>query len=85
MFLQDIREIGVPYIDNIEANHLDYRAQLKDDLRKRFRTEYLEQLLLNKARSYTRTLKVVEIVLIANDCFKILDWPLARVSIPIGK
>lgn len=48
MFLQDIREVGVPDLDNIESNQLTkrrrYRQKLQEDLRCRFRSEYLEQL-----------------------------------------
>lgn len=43
IYLQDIREIGIPDKDNIEPNHLRlrYRVTLKDVPRKYLRTEYL--------------------------------------------
>ncbi|GFW20881.1 integrase catalytic domain-containing protein [Trichonephila clavipes] len=41
MFLQDIREVGVPEIDQIDENKLNkrlvYRIRIQNDLRKRFR------------------------------------------------
>ncbi|GFT48702.1 integrase catalytic domain-containing protein [Trichonephila clavipes] len=46
MFLQDIREIGVPELDQIDENKLNkrlvYRNRMQNDLRKRFRVEYLD-------------------------------------------
>ncbi|GFU51276.1 integrase catalytic domain-containing protein [Trichonephila clavipes] len=48
MFLQDIREVGVPELDQIDENKLNkrlvYRNRIQNDLRKRFRVEYLGQL-----------------------------------------
>ncbi|GFW16898.1 uncharacterized protein TNCV_2760261 [Trichonephila clavipes] len=48
MFLLDIREIGVPELDQIDENKLNkmlvYRNRIQNDLRKRFRVEYLGQL-----------------------------------------
>ncbi|KAJ8974100.1 hypothetical protein NQ317_003899 [Molorchus minor] len=50
MFLQDIRENGVPDLDNIGEVPLKRRAryllQVRESLRKRFRKEYLSQLVL---------------------------------------
>ncbi|KAJ8971723.1 hypothetical protein NQ317_000269 [Molorchus minor] len=50
MFLQDIRENGVPDLDNIGEVSLKRRAryllQVREALRKRFRKEYLSQLVL---------------------------------------
>ncbi|GFW54800.1 integrase catalytic domain-containing protein [Trichonephila clavipes] len=44
MFLQDIREVGVPELDQIDENILNkrlvYRNRIQNDLRKRFRVEY---------------------------------------------
>ncbi|GFX50372.1 hypothetical protein TNCV_339071 [Trichonephila clavipes] len=46
MFLQDIREVGVPQLDQIDENkfnkRLVYRNRIQKDLRKRFRVEYLD-------------------------------------------
>ncbi|GFV00760.1 integrase catalytic domain-containing protein [Trichonephila clavipes] len=48
MFLQDIREVGVPELDQIDENKLNkrlvYRNRIQNDLRKHFRVEYLGQL-----------------------------------------
>lgn len=85
MFLQEVREIGVPDCDFIDREKLKgrfkYRQHLKDELRKRFRTEYLGELKYNgnKRTSETRRISIGDIVLIGNDCTKRLDWPLGRV------
>ncbi|GFW45848.1 uncharacterized protein TNCV_4495681 [Trichonephila clavipes] len=45
MFLQNIREVDVPELDQIDENKLNkilvYRNRIQNDLRKRFRIEYL--------------------------------------------
>ncbi|XP_043496427.1 uncharacterized protein LOC122520403 [Polistes fuscatus] len=45
MFLQDTKEIGVLDLDRVEkcdfAKRYNYRAKIKEGLRRRFRTEYL--------------------------------------------
>ncbi|GFS30946.1 integrase catalytic domain-containing protein [Trichonephila inaurata madagascariensis] len=45
MFLQDIQTVGVPDLDNIDninlTKRLGYQQRLRNDLRKRFRDEYL--------------------------------------------
>lgn len=49
MFLQEIKEIGVLDLDHIESKRLEkrfaYRQRIKDDLRRRFRSEYLGALI----------------------------------------
>ncbi|GBO43064.1 hypothetical protein AVEN_56295-1, partial [Araneus ventricosus] len=48
MFLREVREVGIPdldLLDNISLNkRFAYRQRLRQDLRKRFRSEYLGQL-----------------------------------------
>ncbi|XP_055928173.1 uncharacterized protein LOC129959378 [Argiope bruennichi] len=48
MFLQEVREVRIPALDLLDSNSLNkrfaYRQRLRQDLRKRFRSEYLEQL-----------------------------------------
>ena len=49
MFLQEVKEIGVLDLDFIECNKLEkryeYRQRVKNDLRRRFRSEYLGALV----------------------------------------
>lgn len=83
MFLRDIKESGVIDVDHIDAASLNkrllYRMKILEDLRKRFRSEYLGQL-----KSYTRKLKnyyqfsVGDVVLIESNT-KRLKWPLAKI------
>ncbi|GBL78773.1 hypothetical protein AVEN_65314-1 [Araneus ventricosus] len=84
MFLQEVREIGIPDLDLLDNKSLNkrfaYRQRLRQDLRKRFRSEYLGQL-----RQYERkirsspSIKIGDIVLISSDNMKRMDWPLGKV------
>jgi len=85
MFLQDIQKEGIPDLDQIGrtqlSKNLRYRQRLKEKLRKRFRIQYLGQLFQRNRRKYTATsFSVGDIVLVANDLQKRLDWPLARIK-----
>lgn len=84
LFLQDVEEVGVPDLDLVEASDLNrrlkYRQKLKEDLTKRFRTEYLGQLQLHANKNQKLyELSIGEIVLIGSDGVKRLNWPLARI------
>lgn len=85
MFLQEIHEVGVPDCDFIDREkfkrRFKYRQHLKDELRKRFRSEYLGELKYNikKRNSDTRKISVGDIVLIEDDYTKRLLWPLGHV------
>ena len=84
MFLQDIQEVGVPDLDYIEGNQFNkrhrYRQKLREDLRRRFRSEYLGQLSRTKnSKGNTRTVREGEIVFVGHDNRKRLDWPLVQV------
>ncbi|GFY17784.1 integrase catalytic domain-containing protein [Trichonephila clavipes] len=50
MFLQEIPEVGVPDLDHIDkislTRRLRYQQKLREELRKRFRVEYLGNLML---------------------------------------
>ena len=49
------------------------------DLQKRFRNEYLGQLILRQyKRKFSRPVKVGDLVFIEHDQEKQLNWPLAR-------
>lgn len=83
MFLQDIQEYGVPDCDMLYRAKLNtklkHRQKVFEDIRKRFRTEYLGQLLLKNGKKETRKTKIGDIVLIGDNMHRRIDWPLARV------
>lgn len=54
--------------------------QLRDDLRRRFRNEYLGHLKLFTSKiSPIRRVKLGEIVLVGNDNDKRMDWPIGQI------
>ncbi|XP_043480434.1 uncharacterized protein LOC122510088 [Leptopilina heterotoma] len=83
MFLQEIREIGVPDLDMLYTEKLNkklkYRQKIFNDLRARFRSEYLGQLTLKNSKKETRKINIGDVVLIGDDNLKRIDWPLALV------
>lgn len=84
MFLREQQGSGLPDCDAIDRKSLCKRVQylrkIRDDLRCRFRSEYLGQLKFFRKNAPHRTVKIGEIVLIGNDQEKRLDWPLGMVS-----
>ncbi|KAK2575201.1 hypothetical protein KPH14_012609 [Odynerus spinipes] len=85
MFLQEIKEIGVLDLDRIENRRLEkryaYRQRVKDDLRRRFRNEYLGALVHRESKiKRSNNVKIGDTVLIGSDNVKRLDWPVARVK-----
>ena len=83
MFLQEIREVGTPDLDNLSAVDLrektNYSQKLRDDLRRRFRSVYFGQLRENAISSETRELNIGDLVSVGSDYQKRLDWPLGRI------
>ncbi|GFV66790.1 integrase catalytic domain-containing protein [Trichonephila clavipes] len=83
MFLQDIREVGVPELDQIDENKLNkrlvYRNKIQEDLRKRFRVEYLGQLRVTRNIKGENTLSEGDIVLVGDDHTKRLNWNLGKI------
>nr|XP_022908348.1 uncharacterized protein LOC111419719 [Onthophagus taurus] len=81
-FLREQVYSGVPDCDEVDSQLLcrkvAYQRKLREDLRRRFRDEYLGQLDLLQKKRYGRPIRVGELVLIGND--KRLDWPLGRVT-----
>ncbi|GFW09361.1 uncharacterized protein TNCV_2066201 [Trichonephila clavipes] len=81
MFLQDIREVGVPKLYQIDENKLNkrlvYRNRIQNDLRKRFRVEYLGQLRETRNIKGENTLSEGDVcVLVGDDHAKRLNWNL---------
>ncbi|GFU69500.1 integrase catalytic domain-containing protein [Trichonephila clavipes] len=56
-----------------------YQQALRDNLRKRFREEYLSILVQRPNRSEARHVKLGGIVIVGNDTKKRLDWPLGKI------
>jgi hypothetical protein len=84
MFLQEVKESGVPDLDQLDAQKLKkryaYRQKIRDDFRKRFRSEYLGQLRQSsKLVKEKSAVKVGDVVLISNDNAKRIEWPLGKI------
>lgn len=83
-FLHDLTEFGVPDIDKIEETSLSkrqkYLQELRNDLRKRFRSEYLGQLV-HKVKPNLKYghVNVGDVVLVECENKKRIDWPLALI------
>lgn len=83
MFLKDTRKTGVVDLDHIDSSFLNQkrseRQRIMNELRQRFRVEYLAQLPFRKGDAETRRIEIGEIVLIIDENKKKIHWPLARV------
>ncbi|GFT39868.1 integrase catalytic domain-containing protein [Trichonephila clavipes] len=83
MFLQDIREVGVPELDQIDENILNkrlvYRNRIQKDLRKRFRVEYLGQLREIRNIKVENSLSEGDIVLVGDDHTRRLNRNLGKI------
>ncbi|XP_035218848.1 uncharacterized protein LOC118192066 [Stegodyphus dumicola] len=81
-FLQDVKEIGTADLDHLDRNKLvkreRYCQELREQFRRRFRKEYLGQLV-QKATS-DKIFKVGEVVLVGSENQKRLNWPLAVIE-----
>ncbi|GFX05903.1 integrase catalytic domain-containing protein [Trichonephila clavipes] len=83
-FLFEIPTVDTKDLDVRDANHfrkrLRFRAKEIEELKRRFRNEYLGQLIQRqKQHPQSSNIQVGDIVLIGNDWKKRLQWPLARV------
>ncbi|GFY40819.1 integrase catalytic domain-containing protein [Trichonephila inaurata madagascariensis] len=84
MFLQDIQMLGVPDLGNIDNINLTKRLRclqrLRNDLRNRFRDEYLSLLSYQEIKKAgSKEVRVGDVVLISCDNKKRLDWPMGLV------
>ncbi|XP_035231766.1 uncharacterized protein LOC118203593, partial [Stegodyphus dumicola] len=82
-FLQDVKEIGTADLDDLDRNKLvkreRYCQELREQFRRRFRKEYLGQLV-QKAGTSDKIFKVGEVVLVGPEHQKRLNWPLAVIE-----
>ncbi|GFS52078.1 integrase catalytic domain-containing protein [Nephila pilipes] len=84
MFLQEVKEAGIPDLDFLDSKSLNkryaYRQRLRQDLRKRFRSEYLGQLRqYEKKMRNSKSHEIGDVVLIFSDNTKRLDWSSRKV------
>lgn len=83
MFLKDLKQEGVPDLDNVNAKKFNerhqYRVQLKTELQTRFRSEYMGQLVHRKGAQAKRSIEIGELVLVSNENQKRALWPTAKV------
>ncbi|GFU46434.1 integrase catalytic domain-containing protein [Trichonephila clavipes] len=82
MFLGESHSYSVSDIEEVDSQKLSkrikYRRKLFNDLRQRFRKEYLSELTQKSNEKSSREPKVGEIVLIGDDNKKCLFWPMVR-------
>ncbi|GFY74639.1 integrase catalytic domain-containing protein [Trichonephila inaurata madagascariensis] len=84
MFLREILESGVPNIDTVDREKLSKRAKylqkMRQQLRSKFRIEYLGQLRQQSIKNYKdKPLSVGGIALLEDNSKKRAYWSLARV------
>ncbi|GFS59015.1 integrase catalytic domain-containing protein [Trichonephila clavipes] len=84
MFLQEIREVGVPDLDMIYSKRLNkrcaYRLKLRQDLRNRFRNEYIgTQKDYSKVKEES-SIKEGDLLLIDDANNKRINWLLEKVT-----
>lgn len=83
MFLRPNKLVKFPEGQLLEGEKLrcrwNYLQTLKEELRQRFRREYLGLQIAKVGVKEPRTLKIGEVVLIGSDSKKRMDWPLGRV------
>lgn len=85
MFLHELPMSGVPELDTIDQTAVNkrvkYLQKLRDDLRKRFRSEYLGELRQPKNKKLKlNELSVGDVVLVEDQNKKRSCWSLARIT-----
>ncbi|GBN07377.1 hypothetical protein AVEN_182108-1 [Araneus ventricosus] len=90
MCLREIPESGVADIDTVDKEKLSKRAKylqkIREQLRARFRIEYLGQLRQQSIMNYeNKPIEVGEIVLLEDSNKKRSHWNLARVLRPVQR
>ncbi|GFX81340.1 uncharacterized protein TNCV_2513291 [Trichonephila clavipes] len=84
VYLQEIREVGVPDLDYIDSKKLNkrfiYKQKILQDLRLQFRNEYLGQLKDFSKVQKASSIKERDIVLVGDTNSKRINWPLGKVK-----
>ncbi|GBO00461.1 hypothetical protein AVEN_126126-1 [Araneus ventricosus] len=83
MFIQDIKEWVVSDLHVADHNSLNKRIKCRQgvekDLRDRFRSEYLGQLVQRSTSKESRPFPIGDIILVGSDNLKRIHWPLGPV------
>ncbi|UYV65901.1 hypothetical protein LAZ67_3005848 [Cordylochernes scorpioides] len=84
MFLQEQTEVEFPECQNMGSNpttkKLRYLSKLREELKSRFRKEYLSLLVQRNRRIYNPKLQAGDVVLVGMDNKKRNFWPLAVIE-----
>lgn len=84
MFLQEIPEIGIPELEFLDEKKMNkrylYRSKICENLRARFRNEYLGTLRQSSFSGKTsKPLQIGDVVLIWMDNSSRLNWPIGKI------
>lgn len=83
IFPREQIEVNMLDIESIEKTSMNRKIRhlqkICEDLRRRFRNEYLGQLKTLMKKEPNREVKMNEVVLVSDDNKKQLDWPLGRI------
>src|SRR5207237_2301256 len=81
MFIQDQQVVAFPELESLDVEELRVKyqkiAQLRKELRQRFRTEYLGLLIQKSKDKKYEEHKVGDVVLVSSDNKKRMEWPIA--------
>ncbi|UYV62396.1 hypothetical protein LAZ67_2000392 [Cordylochernes scorpioides] len=84
MFLQEQTDVEFPECQNMGSNpttqKLRYLSKLREELKSRFRKEYLSLLVQRNRRIYNPKLQAGDVVLVGMDNKKRTFWPLAVIE-----
>ncbi|UYV71446.1 hypothetical protein LAZ67_8003250 [Cordylochernes scorpioides] len=84
MFLQEQTDVEFPECQNMGSNpttpKLRYLSKLREELKSRFRKEYLSRLVQRNRRIYNPKLQAGDVVLVVMDNKKRNFWPLAVIE-----
>lgn len=83
MFLQEIKSSAFPEAELLSGDELRKKSRgivvLREELRSRFRKEYLSLLVQKSSERKLEDLRVGDVVLVGADGKKRLDWPMAKI------
>lgn len=82
-FLRDIESSEFPELMVLNDKHFHQKYKdlvtMKEELRSRFRSEYLGQLVQRSKPTQDMVFKVGDVVLVVDETRKRLEWPMARI------
>jgi len=83
MFMTDQSDTNFPRVENLDSDELRRRyktlGNLKEELRSRFRKEYLAELVHKGKSKDVQEFRVGDVILVGDDNMKRQDWPIARI------